>query len=219
MVKAFLKIFIRKPKYVFLGEQFTDKAIVLSNHVASKGPLCNELYFPKQFCFWGTYEMNMDLCEVYKYLSVTYFYNKKHWNLFWSRLFCLIAAPCAYLFYRGLNLIPTYTDHRLKKTFDITHQVLDEGASVIIFPEDSHDGYHNHLAKFYPGFVTLAYSRLRKGEDLPIYLCYLNKANNTYVVDKPIFASKLFSSGKAKEDIAEQFRKRCNELGEMSKNY
>ena len=97
--------------------------------------------------------------------------------------------------------------------------MLDEGTSIIIFPESSHDGYHDELTKFFPGFVTLAHSRLRKGEDLPIYLCYLNKYNNTCFVDKPILSSQLASLGETKEEIAEVFRNRCNELGKMSKEY
>ena len=218
IVKAIIRIFMRKPKYVYLGEQFAEKVIVLSNHVASKGPLTHEMYFPKRFCFWGTFEMNMGLGEVYKYLSYTYFHKKNHWKLFWARLFCLIAAPVAYLFYRGLQLIPTYTDHRLKRTFDISHQVLDDGASILIFPENSFDGYHDELTEFFPGFVTLVYSRLRKGEDLPIYLSYLNKSNNVYLIDKPIWASELQKMGKNKEEIAEMFRQRCNELGKMSQS-
>ena len=36
-VKVFLKLIIKKPKYVFLGEEgFAEKCIVLSNHVAQR---------------------------------------------------------------------------------------------------------------------------------------------------------------------------------------
>ena len=214
-LKAFLKLIIKRPQYVYLGEEFAEKSIILSNHVGAKGPLSHELYFPKAFRFWGTYEMNMGLGEVYKYLSKTYYHEKKHWKLIWARLFCLIAAPVAFLFYRGLKLIPTYRDSRLKKTFDISMKVLDEGLSLIIFPEDSHDGYHDELKKFYPGFLVLAQQRLRRGEDLPIYLSYLNKRTGQYVIDKPILTSELLKEGKSREEIAEQLRIRCNELGKM----
>lgn len=215
-VKAFLKLIIKRPKYVFLGEEFGEKQIILSNHVGAKGPLSHELYFPKAFRFWGTYEMNSSLPEVYKYLSKTYYHEKKHWNLFLARLFCLIAAPVAFLFYRGLKLIPTYRDHRLKKTFDISMQALDEGLSLIIFPEDSHDGYHEELKKFFPGFLALAKQRLKRGEDLPIYLSYLNKHTGYYVIDKPILTSELLKTGKDMNEIAENMRVRCNELGKMT---
>lgn len=214
-LKTLLKLFIKKPKYVFLGEEFAEKSIILSNHVGATGPLTHELYFPKPFRFWGTYEMNMGLGKVYKYLSRTYFHEKKHWKLFWAKAFSIIASPFAFLFYRGLKLIPTYRDYRLKTTFDISNQVLDEGVSLIIFPEDSHDGYHTELKKFFAGFLVLAYNRLKKGEDLPIYVTYLNKETRKWMIDKPIMTSELFNSGKNKEEIAEQLRIRCNELGKM----
>ena len=69
-VKAVLKVFVRKPKFVFLGEQFRDQSIILCNHIGMSGPLANELYFPNNFRFLGTYEMNSGLKEVYKYLSL-----------------------------------------------------------------------------------------------------------------------------------------------------
>ena len=215
VVKCFLKIFIRRPEYVFLGEQFAEKSIILSNHVGAKGPLSHELYFPKPFRVWGTYEMNMGLGQVYKYLSQTYFHEKKHWKKFWASAFSMIAAPFAYLFYRGLKLIPTYRDYRLKRTFDISNKVLDDGLSLIIFPEDSHDGYQDEIKKFFPGFLVLAYHRLKKGEDLPIFVSYLNKDTGKYVIDAPIMTSELYAMGKTREEVAEILRDRCNQLGKM----
>ena len=50
-VKAILKIFIKKPKFVFLGEEFKDQSLILSNHVGSTGPLTLEMHFPKPFRF------------------------------------------------------------------------------------------------------------------------------------------------------------------------
>ena len=87
-VKAILRIFIKKPRFVFLGEEFQDRSLVLSNHVGASAPLTLETHFPKPFRFWGTYEMNSSLKEVYKYLSEVYFTQKKHWNKFGAKLFC-----------------------------------------------------------------------------------------------------------------------------------
>lgn len=213
--KALLRLFIKKPRFVFLGEKFSDCCLVLSNHVGASAPLALECYFPKPFRFWGTYEMNSSLKEVYKYLSEIYFHQKKHWRLFWSKLFCLIAAPFAYLFYRGLTLISTYRDHRFRTTLKESVKTVEAGASLVIFPEDSSKGYFSTITGFFSGFVTLAHICCKKGYDLPIYLSYLRKSDNVYIVDKPIYCSELEASGLDKYEIAEMLRQRCNALGEM----
>ena len=214
-VKAILRLFIKKPRFVYLGEEIKENSLVLSNHVGASAPLTLECYFPHPFRFWGTYEMNSSLKEVYKYLSEVYFHQKKHWKLFPAKLFCIIAAPVAYLFYRGLTLISTYRDHRFRTTLKESIKTLEAGASLIIFPEDSSRGYFNTITGFFSGFVTLAGICHKKGMDLPIYLSYLRKKEKIYVVDKPIYYSDLIATGMDKYQIAEVLRQRCNELGTM----
>ena len=115
-LKSFMRLFIRKSKFKYLGEEIKGKAIVISNHVGTTGPFAFEFCSGLNFRFWGTYEMNSNIIQVYKYLSNIYYPEKKHWNVFCAKLFCLIAAPLAWLFYRGLRLISTYPDVRFRKT-------------------------------------------------------------------------------------------------------
>ena len=212
-VKAILRIFIKKPKYVFLGEEFESRALILSNHVGAKGPLAIELYHPHGFRFWGTYEMNMGIVEVYKYLSVIYFHNKKHINKTLSKIIAFVACPFLWIYYRGLKLIPTYSDYRLKKTIEQSFATIKEGGSIVIFPENSSDGYHDKLTQFYAGFATFANYCLKHGIDLPVYLTYLKKKPRVFVVDKPFMWSTV--SHLSKKQISEMLLKRCNELGDM----
>lgn len=216
VVKGFLKIFIRKPKYVFLGDAFDDEpSIILSNHVGAKGPLTHELYFPKNFRFWGTYEMNSGLKEVYKYLTQVYYTQKKHWKPFWAKVFCIIAAPLANLFYKGLNLISTYPDYRFRRTLSESIKTIREGQNLIIFPEDSSNGYFDEISKFFAGFVTFAQAALKRGFDLKIYTSYFQKKEKTVVVDGSIRFSELASKFNSKQNIANSLCDRINELGKM----
>ena len=215
-IKAFLKLIIKKPEFKYLGEEIKDGSILLSNHVGAFGPLSLELYLNMRFRFWGTYEMNSNLISVYKYLANIYFYEKKHWNLTLSRLFCLIAAPVLWFFYRGLNLIPTYTDHRLKNTMCESIKVLQNKDSIVIFPEDSTDGYHDVISKFYPGFSLLAKKLYAKGIDTPIYVGYLKKKERLYIVDKAIKYSELVSMGLSPQQQADYLCDRVNYLGKLS---
>lgn len=214
-LKTFLKIFIRKPKFVYLGESIKQTSIIISNHVGAFGPLKTELYLDVPFRFWGTYEMNSNFKSVYRYLSYDYFHIRQHWNLFLSRLFCIIAAPLVKWFYSGLRLISTYPDSRFKTTIKKSMEVIENGESIVLFPEDSETGYFDNLKRYFAGFAVLAKTALKKGIDLPIYLAYLRRRDNTYVFDKPLLASKLLSSGKSKYEIAEELCNRANELGLM----
>lgn len=219
LFKSFLRIFVRKPKFIFLGDEFVDNAIYLSNHCGAKGPLSLELYFPKHFRYWGTYEMNSSFSKRFKYLYLTYFHQKKHICKFLSFLIAIPATPLLTIFYKGLNLISTYPDGRVYSTIKTSMQVLTKDKkSLIIFPENSSDGYHNVLKEFHPGFISIADICLRNNVDLPIYLMYYQKKKRTFIVDKPIMTSKMLESNLSAKEIAEKFKDRCNELGQMDLN-
>lgn len=212
LIRNFLKIFIRKPKIIYLGEEFKDQSIILSNHAGKSSPLMLDCYFPRPFRFWGTYEMNSGLKSVYKYLSEDYYHQKMKWKLFWSKAFCLIAAPLVNLFYKGLNLISTYPDSRFKTSIKESVKTINNNQSIVIFPEDSSDGYFDEMKYFYAGFLVLAKTCFKKGVDLPIYLTYYNVKKRKYIVDKPIYYSELIKDGKNKYEIAEILKNRTNEL-------
>ena len=215
-VKSVLRLFIRKPRFVFLGKSMEGQQIFfLSNHVGASAPLVLELYGNHPFSFWGTYEMNGGLIEVYKYLSNVYFHQKKHMNLFVARCLSVIVAPLTYLFYRGLNLISTYPDIRFRKTLSETLKTLRERQSVVIFPEFSKNGYFDELKMFHSGFVLLAKKTLEEGMDLPLYLAYYCKYEHRYIVDKPILISELLRNKEPRKRVAEYLCRRCNELGRM----
>ena len=211
-LKAFLKIFIRKPKFVYLQDKPDKSSIILGNHVGAKAPLSYELYFDCSFRIWGTHEMNDGLKSVYKYLSEVYFYQKKHINKFFSKLISIIAAPLANLFYKGLQLIPTYRDYRLRKSIKESVEVLKEGQNVIIFPEDSSDGYHDNLKSFFSGYMLLARQCYKNGLDVKIYLSYFVKEKRTFVMDKPIRYSEILKMNKSDKEISKMFCDRTNQL-------
>lgn len=212
-VKGVSRVFIKRSGFIYLGEQVERGGIILSNHVGTTAPLAWELYSNKDFRFWGAHEMNSGLISLYKYLSGVYYHEKKHWNLTLARLFCLIAAPVANLYYKGINLISTYRDGRLKKTIKESYRYLSEGGNVVIFPEISDNGYLDVLEGFHHGFVLLFEYCKKKGLNPPIYVAYYKKSTRTYVIDKPISLDELFYNNPTREQIAERLCNRCNELG------
>lgn len=214
--KKFLKIRYKKSQFIFLGEKPTEGSVILSNHVGTEAPLGLEIYADFPIRMWGAYQMNSGLRKLYKYQSEVYYHEKKRWNLHLARLFCLIASPLTNLFYKGLKLISTYHDTRLRTTLDQSFTAIkDNGENIVIFPEDSNGGYSDELKGFHAGFVMLAEKCLNGGIDVPIYTCYFKKKERLYVFDAPAKYSELKERFGTRNAIAEYLCSRCNALGKM----
>ncbi len=216
ILKKLMRIKYKKPKFEFLGKPFENGAIVLSNHEGTDAPMSLEIYYDAPMRMWGAHEMNSGLISMYKYQSRVYYHQKKHWNLGLARLFCLIASPLTNIFYSGFELISTYRDTRFLKTLKESVNSIAKGDNIIIFPEDSTKSYLSELEGFHAGFILLAEKCLRQGIDAPIYVSYYRKSDNAYIFDKPVYYSELLKSGQTKEQIADELRLRCNELGKMN---
>ena len=217
MLCGLVTIFKGKNKFVFLGEQFSDQAIILSNHVGTNGPLSFEIGLKQTFRFWGTHYMNGNLKELYKYQSYHFYHLKKGWNIHAARLLCIFAAPLTYLFYRGLNLISTYQDVRLRHTFEESLATLRDHQSLVIFPENSTNGYLDELEGFWKGFIVFADYALAHGLDLPIYVTYLVRQQHRHIVDAPVKFSELKKRYPYRDEMAAALCERCNELGRLAR--
>ncbi len=211
--KQFLKLFIRKPKIVSLGGVPEKRAIVVSNHSAASGPLTLELYYPNFFIPWGTYEMCQNYRGRFRYLNEIYYRKKKKLPAPVSFVFAAVAAAVTRGVYKGMSLLPSYPDARLLGTVRKSIQILDDGKSVLIFPENSSDGYKEILTEYYPGFAFLAktYRRLRN-VDLPVYNCYFHKKKRLLIIDRPVYLKELFDRGMDEREIAAYFKDRVNAL-------
>lgn len=219
--KLFRKLLVgryKRPEFVYLGEEFGKGGIILSNHEGTDAPLTLELYCDAPVRFWGASEMNSGLIPMYKYQTKVYYHQRKHWNLWLARLFCLIASPLTNLFYKGLNLISTYRDIRFTRTLRESIEAIKNGENIVIFPEDATKGYLPELESFFQGFVMLAEVCYRRGIDVPIWVTYFKKKELVYMVDAPIRYSELIKDGATRAEIAQRLLERCNELGRMERS-
>jgi len=216
-LKKIMKMRYKKPQFFYLDNKkdFGNGAIILSNHEGTDAPMSLEIYCDSPIRFWGAHEMNSGLVQLYKYQTRVYYHEKKHWNIHLARLFCLIASPLTNMFYKGLNLISTYKDSRFRKTLKESLEALQKGENIVIFPENSENGYLAELEGFYAGFVLLAEMSEKNGMDVPIYVTYFRKKDKRYIIDKPILYSELKKQFTNKYDIAKHLLTRCNELGKM----
>ena len=213
-LKKFLGLFKRRPKIINLsGEELKDKAIYLSNHSGAGGPLAYELYFPKRVTNWGAHEMVLGYKSRWKYLYHVFYRQKMHWNKFRAFSVACLFAPISILIYRSIGLIPTYTDARFHSTVRSSCRVLDANSALLIFPEDSSQGYVEPPVSFYQGFVAMSkvYDKMR-GEDVPVYNCYYSAKARLIVVSKPIYVNQMLESGMSMEDITNEALRLNHEL-------
>jgi hypothetical protein len=210
--KKILRIFIRKPKVIYLGEKITPNSLVLSNHEGSHSPVKLELYFPYYFHFWGTHEMNENFKNRYHYLATTYFHNKKHIPYGISHLVALVALPFSSLFYRGSKLISTYEDGRMLNTIKTSMKALEQGENIIIFPEDSSTGYFKELKAFHPGFYSLVEKCVKKNIQKDLFILYYNVKKNRIIVSRKYSFDEVLLLGKNKNNASEYFKNVMNEI-------
>ena len=205
IVRGILKVFLRRPRFVFTGKNFQDADepfLLLSNHVGASAPLRYELYLDLPFRFWGTYELTNGLKSVCRYLADVYLYEKKHFPRFLAVPAAFVISPFVNLAYKGLCLIPTYPDLRFLRSLRESADTLSGGQNLVIFPEDSSDGYHDKLRSFLTGFVVLAHVLYVKGTDVRICCAYYRRKDRTVIVGQPVRFSELAKEGYDKYRIA-----------------
>ena len=208
--------FIRKPKILNLNSNLEDGAIYLCNHVGVVAPFTLEYYFPKNFKFWGTFEMAMKFKTRWKYMAYKEFRHTRHNNQFMSWIKASCVAPFSGMFYKGLQLIPTYKDARMKTTIEKSMAELKKKSNIILFPEDISTGYYDVLKKYFAGFWVLAKQYYKKFKtDLKIYNMYLKKKCRTLIIDKGISVKELLEKNLSNEEVAEMFKNRANELASL----
>ncbi|MGN1373671.1 MAG: hypothetical protein ACI4VK_06480 [Candidatus Coproplasma sp.] len=202
----FLKIFKRKPEIINQsGGELEAKAIYLSNHAGANGPMTYEMYFPHIYTGWGAHEMFGNYKERWNYLYHVFYRQKLHWGKAKSFFVATVFGVISKLIYRGIGLIPTYQDGRFATSLKTSCKILDTNNPILIFPEDSSEGYVNPPVSLNKGFIALAKLYYKRyNVDLPVYSAYLlgGKARKM-VFGKPIYINQLLSEGKTEDEICQ----------------
>jgi len=223
VLRRFVRIFKRKPKrfinlnesQAFDGRDLPKPCILIGNHNGAGGPFSFRVFVKHQFMTWGAYQMCEGFKSRQKYLYHTFYRQKLGWGKVRAAIMSVIFGVISKFVYSYAGMIPTYTDGRFKSTLSYSMQCLNEGVSVMVYPEDSTDGYKEKIEKFYGGFLSLAKIYFKRtGIDLPIYTCYYCKKPKTIIIGKPMYAQELLKD-RTDEEAVEIFREYMNELGEQ----
>lgn len=136
-------------------ENINDEVtIIVGNHTQMNGPICAELYSPVESVTWCAYQM-MYLKEVPSYAYKDFWSKKPKLSRPFYKLLSYIIAPLSVCVFNNAKTIPVYHDTRLLSTFKQTIGALQDGKSVVVFPECYDE--HNHIVnKFQDRFIDVA---------------------------------------------------------------
>lgn len=211
-----IKVFKKAPTIYNLNEEDLEEGIIISNHSAASGPLTLSLYFPMFFIPWGTYEMTGTYKMRWNYLYHIFYQQKLGYGKFRAFLIATLFAIISKMLYKGMQLIATYPDTNFRKTIDNSIKHLKAGNSILIFPEDSNTGYHEHLIKYNNGFVYLSETYYNETNiNIPVYPMYYHKILNAMIIGKKTDIKALRDKGLSRSEIADYFKDVTNDLGEQ----
>ncbi len=162
-----------------------EPVLIVGNHAQMNGPIACELYTPGPHCIWCAGEM-MELSQVPDYAYRDFWSQKPKAVRWFYRLLSYIIAPLSVCVFNNANTIGVYHDTRILSTFKKTVLKLEEGASVVVFPE--HDVPHNHiLCAFQDRFTDIAklYYK-RTGKELCFVPLYIAPALKKMYFGKPV---------------------------------
>ena len=213
LVKRVVKLFKKKPTIYSEVSHYESKAIFISNHSAASGPMVLSLYFPSPFVPWGAHPMTEGYKKRWQYLYYIFYQQKLGYKKFRSFIIATLFALISKMLYKGMRLIPTYSNLQLSKTFKLSKQCIDSDCPILVFPEDSEKGYFEVLTKYNQGFIRFAQYYYKKTNiDLPIYTIYFSKQLNAMIIEKPAFIQPLLKTMTSIE-ISDFFKDKTNALG------
>ena len=197
----------KKVDVIYTDSNIPNKCIIVGNHEGKSGPLVYDRYLPVFSVKWGAYYMLGSYKDRYNYLRNVLYIQKMGKSKFYATIKSSFEAIFSKRIYRGVKVIPSFPDARLIKTLKYSEEVLNNDMAVMVYPEDSAEGYFTKPTKFLNGFVMLAdYYVSKNNEDIPICPVYLSKKDKKLVIGKATSFTSLKNQGLNNDEISEKFR-------------
>ena len=175
------------PKFSVAGaENIPDEpCVIVGNHCQMYGPVAAELYTPGSHYIWCVGEM-MNRREVPAYAYQDFWSGKPASVRWFFKLASHMIAPLAEYIFNNAHTVAVYHDARVLTTFRDSVAWLQEGCSIVIFPEQ-HRERNNIIHEFQNRFVDLARFYYRKtGKELSFVPQYLAPRLKTIYYGRPV---------------------------------
>lgn len=185
LIKGLVRLFYPKIEIVGAENLPDEPCIIVGNHSKMNGPIACELYFPGRRRIWCAGEM-MHADEAAEYAYNDFWSAKPRWSRWFWKMLSHLIVPLAVCVFNNANTVPVYHDGRLLTTFRTSIKLLEEGNSMLIFPE--HNVPHNNIVyDFQDKFVDLARMYHKKtGRELSFVPMYLSPQLKKICIGSPI---------------------------------
>jgi len=186
------------------GKLPDEPCVIVGNHSQMYGPIAGELYTPGKHDIWCAGEM-MHREEVAAYAYQDFWSKKPKWNRWFFKLLSRLIGPLSELIFTNAHTVAVYHDTRLITTFRESIEKLQQGHSMVIFPEH-YTERNNIVHDFQDKFIDLARFYYKKtGVALSFVPLYLAPRLKTMYYGKPIVFDPT-------APIAEERRRICEAL-------
>ena len=185
IILALVKLFYPPMETVGLENLPDEPAVIVGNHTQMNGPIACETRLPVNRYTWCAGEM-MAWKEVPAYAYRDFWSQKPRAVRWFYKILSYLITPLAVCLFNNARTIPVYHDTRVLTTFRTTVNHLQEGSSIVIFPE--HNVKFNHiLYDFQDRFIDLGRMYYRKtGKALAFVPLYIAPKLRKMVLGKPI---------------------------------
>ncbi len=211
IVKLIIKRIYSKMDIIGLENITEEPVILVGNHAQIHGPLMGEFYLPDRFLTWCAGQM-MNLKEVPSYAFEDFWSQKPKYTHCFYKVLSYFIAPLSVFIFQNARTIPVYRDHRSFTTFKTSLKELEQGKSILIFPEYNKP-YNNIIYDFQERFIDLAkmYQK-RTGKEIQFVPFYLAPNLKKGVVGKPISFSGELPFEEEREKIKEYLMKEITNM-------
>jgi hypothetical protein len=193
-----VKLLFPRLSFDYNGVEIEEPAIFVANHADSFGPLALHLYFPIKLYPWVISDMT-ERQSCARYLNRDFLTKELKLPGPVARwLSYLMADICVGLF-RYIEAIPVYqTSRRIMETIAKSIVCLEEGRSILIFPEIPDSYLSNYIKRFNTGFLEVAKALGKKrNSSVRIYPVSVDRERRRIKLGKP--SSYEIAKGYAEE--------------------
>ena len=194
-------------------EELTDEpAVFLCNHSAANGPAIMNMYFKKPHKTWMIcYAMDKKRGPNY-FFHDCFFGRGRKCKWFYRLLSKIIMPMLRPLLYMG-DPIPVYHDRRIMDTFHQSLDALNEGKSLLIFPE-SPVKFSEFVSTLYDGFADIGRMYFTEtGKRLKFFPVYAERKNRIISIGKPITYDPTIPPRQQRTQIAQFIQNGIDALG------
>lgn len=201
-----VRLFYPRPRVEGLENLPEGPCVIVGNHAQIHGPIVAQLYLPRRHWTWCAAEM-MQLKEVPGY-AYRDFWSAKPAALRWLyRIASWLIAPLSVCLFNNADCIGVYRDSRSLSTFRESLEKLEDGTSLVVFPEENIP-YNGILWRFQSGFAGLGRMyAARTGQPLPFVPMYIAPKLRLAVLGKPVWCDPSLPAAEGRERL-------CGELQE-----